>query len=421
MRDGNMNYLNEKNRWFLIAIFGGGGFIFLLSAIGANPWWQLILPLLPMAIYAFWIWLQIQTKGEDPTELIDNIYFLGFIFTLVSLVVSQMSLAVLEGSEADLRYCCCNFGSALSTTLFGLIARLFLKQSMEESHSPAQLQQQYEMQTRALSKHVGAFIANLQILEKQHKTFFNESVPAMQASTKTLAELPSHFVIAFQSMSRDLAKAFNQHANELQIQLNTRTEDTAKAIEEFQKKMAEFRPPTELFREAFKEYYANLDPVLAELQKSIGSYTATAEQQKEKLELLNLAYDEFTKAISAMPAQFSPFQKLPTHFRELEVNLAACNQQLSHVPGLMEKTKNMAETASTSLGDWSTKLNAAEQGSQNLSQELVKVKDGYTENAKLVTDSTALFVNMLVQSVKEMKKEIAPEAKKGKQLATTKR
>ncbi len=64
-----------------------------------------------------------------PDILGDNLYYLGFLFTLVSMAYSLYSLGV---KKSDINAILENFGLAISTTLYGLALRVFFNQTKSD-------------------------------------------------------------------------------------------------------------------------------------------------------------------------------------------------------------------------------------------------------------------------------------------------
>jgi hypothetical protein len=70
-------------------------------------------------------------KGGEPHGLVDtfadSVYYLGFILTLLSLIISMMFFDVDEGAISA-SYILAQFGAAMTTTLLGMVFRIYYKQ-----------------------------------------------------------------------------------------------------------------------------------------------------------------------------------------------------------------------------------------------------------------------------------------------------
>lgn len=80
-----------------------------------------LLPVLVMLIYCVLIW----EGGKVSEEAGDSLYYLGFAFTLVALIVA-MAGALFNQEAIELRLIVRAFGIALSTTVIGLVGRVVL-------------------------------------------------------------------------------------------------------------------------------------------------------------------------------------------------------------------------------------------------------------------------------------------------------
>ena len=112
--------------WFFVALLGGGtGVWWAKSTRSANAWFAAMVAagvVLALTIYYM-------LNDEDaPEEEGDNVYYLGLLFTLVSLM---FSLVELFGADTDavrsaenIRDLLKNFGIALTSTVVGIAGRI---------------------------------------------------------------------------------------------------------------------------------------------------------------------------------------------------------------------------------------------------------------------------------------------------------
>jgi len=103
---------------FLIGVAG----IIGLKMAGANQWWVTSLPLALMATYAALVFIPPIRLRPDQTG--DNLYYLGFLFTLVSLGYSLHQFSVDDGVDEIVQ----NFGIAIASTIGGVFGRVLLNQ-----------------------------------------------------------------------------------------------------------------------------------------------------------------------------------------------------------------------------------------------------------------------------------------------------
>ena len=112
---------------FIVFVLGSGGII-VLKERGYEQWIVTGFPVAMMFVYALYV-----TKSrryllrEDQAG--DNLYYLGFLYTLISLAYS---LFFFSGEEESTQKIIGNFGLALATTIVGLALRVMFSQMRED-------------------------------------------------------------------------------------------------------------------------------------------------------------------------------------------------------------------------------------------------------------------------------------------------
>ena len=107
--------------WFA----AGGGLLLLLLKLTTSHWFPPVaLSLLLIVAYGFVLWDR-EFNGPKFEHAGDNLYYVGFLYTLISLAVSLYRFT----SDGDTDDIVQGFGVALSSTVFGLIGRVYVSQS----------------------------------------------------------------------------------------------------------------------------------------------------------------------------------------------------------------------------------------------------------------------------------------------------
>ena len=111
--------------WFFVAFLGGGAGVWWTKSAFANAWFAAMVAagvVLALMIY------YVLNEEDAPEEEGDNVYYLGLLFTLVSLM---FSLVELFGADTDavrsaenIRDLLKNFGIALTSTVVGIAGRI---------------------------------------------------------------------------------------------------------------------------------------------------------------------------------------------------------------------------------------------------------------------------------------------------------
>ncbi|WP_155866766.1 hypothetical protein [Colwellia sp. PAMC 21821] len=116
----------QLRKSFIYHCIFGGLAILILRISSANVFWAIITGSVIMCSYYYQF-----RKGGEPHSLIDtfsdSIYYLGFIMTLISLIVAMMNFDLKDG-VLSASYMLTQFGAAMTTTLLGLVFRIIYKQ-----------------------------------------------------------------------------------------------------------------------------------------------------------------------------------------------------------------------------------------------------------------------------------------------------
>lgn len=108
---------------FFVFVLFGCGYIIVGKLEGFGQVWVTFLPVLLMIAYALMIWLARGLRLRDD-QAGDNLYYMGFLFTLASLGVSLYQFTAEGGAETIVR----NFGIAIASTIAGVALRVVFNQ-----------------------------------------------------------------------------------------------------------------------------------------------------------------------------------------------------------------------------------------------------------------------------------------------------
>lgn len=138
-REDILTSILSIRKLFVGSIFLGGILIFM-SVFWANAFFSMLFPVLIMGGY---IAVTFYKDMDLPKTLIgDSYYYLGFIFTLIALVASLLTL---NDREVSIGAVVGSFGAALLTTIIGLTARLMITTfSTESAERSERLEQEIE-------------------------------------------------------------------------------------------------------------------------------------------------------------------------------------------------------------------------------------------------------------------------------------
>lgn len=108
--------------FFLLALVLGAAGVLLFKIYGAPAFLVILWPVVVLGSYSALVWVPGFKLRPDQTG--DNVYYLGFLFTLVSLAFTLYKFNVATGVEQVVQ----NFGVAISSTIAGVAGRVLLNQ-----------------------------------------------------------------------------------------------------------------------------------------------------------------------------------------------------------------------------------------------------------------------------------------------------
>ena len=127
LSSSEVSQVSDSNRFLGMFALGAILMLALKLLFTAN---QLVVTVIPVAIMAYYF-LQLTRAYHEtnrPERAGDNIYYLGFLFTLVSLGLALYQF----GTEGDKSPLISDFAIALSTTIAGVLGRVWLNQGDKE-------------------------------------------------------------------------------------------------------------------------------------------------------------------------------------------------------------------------------------------------------------------------------------------------
>jgi hypothetical protein len=122
-----VNYRNLPLIVFVILTFGGCSFIAVSKVSGMNPIFSMFVPILLMFGYLVLAWSFSAIRLHDE-QTGDNLYYMGFLFTLASLGASLYLFTGDSSTDDVVR----NFGIAISSTITGIALRIFYNQTRRD-------------------------------------------------------------------------------------------------------------------------------------------------------------------------------------------------------------------------------------------------------------------------------------------------
>lgn len=187
---------------------GAGFFLSLLIFNESAPQGILFSLLVPMVFYIVYGY-QVASDYQYMPEFADSVYYLGFSFTLISLLMATLS-EQFEDPEKTIRF----FGMALSTTITGLLFRNYHSQFIDLNEDPI----------NKAKKELEVEVNSFKDTSSQLSTMMTEIVNNYELlNSKLINDLPAHFESNQKSFSNQMKlsnESFIENINRIDSQLS---------------------------------------------------------------------------------------------------------------------------------------------------------------------------------------------------------
>jgi len=260
------NLLNDKQDQFLF--FGmfilGMVAILTLKGLGYSQITVTCFPVSLMILYGGIAWATKQYRIRED-RVGDNIYYLGFLYTLISLAYALYAYQA-DGSGVEIILT--NFGIAIFTTIIGLAGRIFFNQMRED---PVE----YEREARyALAEASGALRSELANISTDVSSFKRKLVQIMEegvvdisnSAKASMAETANTFSSTTNEVLRSIQaalEAFTDHSTNL----NEIASKNVKALQALFKRIEKIDTVPELIAAKFDPILLKFDEVASDALK----------------------------------------------------------------------------------------------------------------------------------------------------------
>jgi hypothetical protein len=178
--------IDLEDQFLFFALFGiGAAAIWSLKLLGYSQWTVTAIPVSLMFLYAGMAFATRRYRLRED-RVGDNIYYLGFLYTLTSL---SYALYVYDPSGAGATEIITNFGIAILTTIIGLAGRVFFNQMRVE---PAEFEREARFALVQASSELRASLADatIEMSNFKRKTFqiLEEGVTDMSSTARATLE-----------------------------------------------------------------------------------------------------------------------------------------------------------------------------------------------------------------------------------------
>jgi hypothetical protein len=411
---------------FMFAVLLGAGAIISMKSGGVYiphvDMLGILAPVIVMALYACVVTLVPRTRLRFD-QAGDNLYYLGFTYTLCSLAITLYRFHATEGS-AD--YIVSNFGIALATTIVGVVSRVWLHQMRDD---PLEL----ERETRSeLTEAVSRLRAEIDQAVREFNHFNrtlqqsaqeaieaqgNVALEALDKSTKQYAQLAVRAVGHLENCFVE----FNKQATEL----NTNTAQIATAFQAFSKRIDDIEAPKDLLSEKLAPIFQRIAEaaeqtagrvsserqrnqsvakLIARLEALTGSIEGVFDKVTEKEERVTNAI-QHSVTVAGQTAELTihvrqwteRFTEMEAKQAEIATALVQASEAARHRDTALDESLHKAFAGATSaIGEYETRLQAMLQAqAEAFESELQRAERAFTGLSRTLSEGATLLASEL--------------------------
>jgi hypothetical protein len=296
---------------FFTVVLSGCGYIVFSKLQGFSAIYVTLVPVLFMIGYALLLGLARLFRLRDDQSG-DNLYYMGFLFTLTSLAVSLYQFST-AGSPAQIVQ---NFGIAIASTIAGIALRIFFNQMRRD---PIEVEHTARLELAQASRKVKREMES-SVLEFSHfRRAAQQAIQdALDEMTAMLAEAKSRFVGQLEEFATTSSKPIEEASkrsadaierlntristamDDLAIQISTdgsqlskRTAAVVKAIDGVVSKLTSLQTPEKIIE-------IKLNPTIQGLSRVVNNFGKNAETQARAVDANLQQTQQLLGAVTAL-------------------------------------------------------------------------------------------------------------------------
>ena len=279
--------------WFFVAFIGGGVAVGVAKLTATSPWFAAIVAAgVVLALMAYYM----SNDADEPEEAGDNVYYLGLLFTLLSLM---FALVELFGTDTDatanaekIHTLLRSFGIALTSTVAGIAGRIMLQNRKTAGPTPP-------------TNHCALKNFDRHLLQKIAREL-TQSADALARFHRTVQRYASHSEEHLRNHSETLKRESTEFQETLQRNtdtfyqdLNSQIKSTLHAVENSFNSIAQKA-------EAFIEHLQSVhDSHITETRNTTQLFAEEMQSMsRSSLDTLQQNFDELAQRAKAMPEHF---------------------------------------------------------------------------------------------------------------------
>jgi methyl-accepting chemotaxis protein len=315
---------------FFAVVIAGSGYIIFSKLVGFGALAVTSVPVLIMIGYALLLGTRLFRLRDDQSG--DNLYYMGFLFTLTSLAVSLYQFSAAGSAEQIVQ----NFGIAIASTIAGIALRIFFNQMRRD---PVEVEATARLELAEASRRVKRELESTILEFGYFRRMTQQSISdGLDEVKESLGAAHEQFAGELAKLATTANKPFEealQRSGETFGRLNERTVEVLEVSRQLVQEGEQLAKNTTSIVKAIDDVFARL----------------AAHQTSDQIIQTRLApmIESLTEAVNSLK------DSTETQARNVEVNLRHTQSVVVAVNQLL-KEMHAAEVTRPAAGSWSSKI-----------------------------------------------------------------
>jgi chromosome segregation ATPase len=347
----------------------------VLSQHYESPWAAVVLPVIIMLIYTA-IGTYHGAAGNLIEQFGDSIYYQGFIFTLVALV---MSLYFFNSESPNIDRLVSNFSLALITTILGLTIRIIINNFQTDSKSARRLiKEELDQSARSL-------IVSARRVSVKLETLHTEMHASHQQVISSLKEMLESATKSMSNATLSIEKHVEIGTQSLQENIDTSTNSLSKAFDHLNRSVEEWKFPEEKFLEKLDKPFKSFSIRVADTEAVLKDVTSHQRSVRD-------GSRRIAESIS----------RIGDKFDKLEISLGQFAQSIEHDKESLEYMAQLSQNVSALASSMGAVVNNSEQYTKNTNQ-LNQNFDTFLRKIETLPQNIDIAIHQLHESGEAMR------------------
>jgi hypothetical protein len=379
----SFNWIQSQRLIFVIAFLGGSVGIIVLRVLNLSVFWAVLFSFFVMLLYV--LFGATKKYVIRPDILGDNSYYLGFLFTLVSLAYTLYGYA---SNENEVDTIINNFGIALATTLIGLVFRVYFNQTKED---PAVFEKAISMsladQASSLIGETARIRNDMTTLRTSIQQSIKEGVDnSMIALTQSLSSASDVYKQQLIQNSEKMNEALLSNLSSFQSAISSSNATIKDSNDVLLLAIREFKEASNLLTNQLQQYASSIQKIESVENVLSKNLIEPLNNFHKTVEGIEIKFKDSANSMGEVISQTNEAGKL---IRDLsEASLKDLSSQIQSLNQTVATSKSVSELA---INNFSDQLNVIKEGLASSAKEIIETSQKFSELNKNIEISASVI------------------------------